>query len=108
MTVALALVPTEKETVAAFDGLNADQAARFEHFCAQIEEGDTVREALKAAGIAWGQVCRWVDRSQAAEARYGRARSFSADLWACKATEAAEDVQDKDDVPAARLKFEAR
>lgn len=91
-----------------YQTLTDEQAAKFDKFCERIEEGDSLKEALKASGIAWGQVCRWADRDKAVEARYARARSSSADFWASKATEAAEDAKEKDDAPVARLKYDAR
>jgi hypothetical protein len=87
--------------------------AKYETFIQAVEEGETVKTACQRSTVAWRTVSRWIADDanvtldgEPAGARYARARSVSAELWADKAVTAAEDARDKDDAQVARVKVD--
>lgn len=88
-----------------------DKRAIFARMVDGIENGRTLRDALKDAGSQWGVMCRWLadDRNTTEEgesfgARYARARVHSAALYADKAITVVEDApKDKVEMMRARL-----
>ena len=83
-----------------------ERAIAFDTFLATIEDGDTLKNACSAAGIAWGSVSRWIATDSDYAARYARARSSSADFYADKAQDAVEGAYDRDTSAVARVKSE--
>jgi hypothetical protein len=84
-----------------------ERRERFQRFCEAIEEGETLGEACKCAGIAWGSVQRWLadDRNTIEgpegtpltfASRYARARSDSGRGYADRGQREVEDANEDD------------
>ena len=68
-------------------GPSADTPARQAAFLDALAEGDGVRAALAASGVAWGTVRHWIATHEDFAAQYERARAGLADWWADRAGE---------------------
>lgn len=84
----------------------------FARFIEAVEDGETIRQACKLAGAAWGSISRWIanDSHQLADgttyaARYARAREVSAMAFGDKALQAANDAT-IEDVQVRRLQVD--
>lgn len=84
-----------------------ERRERFQRFCEAIEEGETLGQACKLAGIAWGTVQRWLadDRNtidgpdgtpMTFASRYARARSDSGRGYADRGQREMEDASVED------------
>lgn len=62
-----------------------DTPARQAAFLDALAEGESVKNALAASGVAWTSVRHWIAGDEAFAAQYERALSGLADWWAARA-----------------------
>lgn len=63
--------------------------AKWARFINAIQQGASVRKALKTAQITWRTVQLWMVKDGARLAQYARARQNASDIWADRATQEA-------------------
>ena len=89
-----------------------ERQATFTRFIEAVEAGESVKDACKLAGVAWGSLNRWLADTSNLTAdgepmatRYARARVTSAEGFADKALQAANDAT-IEDVQVRRLQVD--
>ena len=74
-------------------------------FLEAVEAGESVRDACKLAGAAWGSISRWLAADATLAARYARARTIAAHGYAERALNVALDAN-AENVQVARLQVD--
>lgn len=69
-----------------------------------IEDGSTLKQAIRTAGTSWRKLSLYLAGNDAAASRYARARLVSADFYADRAQEAVEQAVTAEGATIAKVK----
>jgi hypothetical protein len=101
-------VSQKAEKIARYVALIENEGAVLEELFMRLSEGETLVQICKRLKLPRPRVMQWLMSDEERWASYCRAQEISAHALAAEVVQIADAVRAKDDVPAAKLRIDAR